>query len=123
MKVVLPNWTARTESLNASPSTAVSKISEDTTLVAASSVVSTDLEGEAVLLDPTAGEYYGLNEVGTHIWTLLQEPMTFGEIVDALLDEYEVDRNQCEEEVRDLLDQMMEKSLLEVQSAESQRGG
>ena len=31
-----------------------------------------DLDGEAVLLDTVSGRYFGLNEVGTRMWALLQ---------------------------------------------------
>lgn len=92
------------------------QIPKDTPLLTASSAISTDLDGEAVILDTDASEYYGLNEVGTRIWTLLQEPRTFEELVDALLEEYDVDRDQCEEDVSELLEQMMEKDLLDVDS-------
>lgn len=91
------------------------QIPKDIPLVTASSAISTDLEGEAVILDTDASEYYGLNEVGTRIWTLLEEPKTFEELVSALLEEYDVDRDQCEEDVSKLLRQMMEKDLLNVQ--------
>ncbi|MFK7848124.1 MAG: PqqD family protein, partial [Rhodothermales bacterium] len=33
-----------------------------------------DLEGEAVLLNIQSGRYFGLNEVGTSIWSLIKEP-------------------------------------------------
>lgn len=101
----------------------MSQITEDTTLVATAHSVSTTLEGEAVILDTDAGEYYGLNEVGARIWTLLQEPMTFSALVDALLDEYTIGRDQCEAEVRALLGQMLEKNLLDVESVEPDRNG
>lgn len=105
--------------LNPSRTMPADSITEDTTLAAVPTAVSADLEGEAVVLDTAAGEYYGFNEVGSFIWTLLQEPMTFAELIDALLDEYGVDRDRCEAEVRDLLGQMMEKNLLEIQPAGS----
>ena len=98
------------------------QITEDTTFVTASSAISTELEGEAVILDTAASEYYGLNEVGTRIWTLLQEPRTLDEIVKVLVEEYSVDRDQCEEDVRKLLNQMMEKNLLEVRPDDSTDG-
>lgn len=66
-----------------------------------------------MILDTATGEYYGLNEVGARIWALLQEPMAFSALVDALLEEYEVDRERCEAEVRDLLGRMEEKDLVE----------
>lgn len=97
----------------------VHPISDDTTLTAVSSAVSADLEGEAVVLDTATGEYYGLNEIGARIWTLLQEPMTFSALVDVLLEEYAVDRDRCEEEVGDLLGQMKEKNLLDLEPVDS----
>lgn len=99
----------------------MSDITEDTTLVAASHTVSTDLDGEAVILDTAAGEYYGLNEVGTRIWTLLREPKTFGEVVDALLDEYRVDPDQCESEARQLVDQLIDNDLIEIKFVNTNR--
>lgn len=105
--------------LNPNRAMPADSITEDTTLVAVPTAVSADLEGEAVVLDTAAGEYYGFNEVGSFIWRLLQEPMTFAELIDALLDEYGVDRDRCEAEVRDLLGRMMEKNLLEIQPAGS----
>jgi hypothetical protein len=99
----------------------VSQITEGTTLVVGARSVSADLEGEAVILDTVDGEYYGLNEVGARIWTLLQEPTTFGELVDTLIEEYRVDRDRCAAEVRTLLGQMEEKDLLEVQPVDARR--
>lgn len=99
----------------------MNQITKDTTLVVGTSSVSADLEGEVVILDTANGEYYGFNEVGAHIWTLLQEPMTFGELVDTLIEEYRVDRDQCTAEVRTLLGQMVKRNLLEVQPGHSRR--
>ncbi len=99
------------------------QITEDTTFITSPSAISTELEGEAVILDTAASEYYGLNEVGTRIWSLLQEPKTLDEIVDVLLEEYSVDRDQCEDDVRELLNQMTEKNLLEVRRRDSKDGG
>ena len=96
----------------------MSQIAEETILVAAASSVSADLEGEAVILDTDAGEYYGLNEVGARIWSLLQEPMTFDELVNTLLGEYAVERDQCEREAERLLGQMAEKNLIEIRQAD-----
>ena len=50
-----------------------------------------EVEGEAVLLDIERGEYFGLNEVGTRFWVRAREDRDIGAIIDALLDEYEVE--------------------------------
>jgi len=56
-----------------------------------SSVVATKTKfplilAEAVILDLKSGVYYGLNDVGTRIWHLIQEPKTLNEIQDAILE-------------------------------------
>jgi hypothetical protein len=98
----------------------VSDITDDTTIIAADRAVSTELDGEAVILDTAAGKYYGLNKVGARIWGLLQDPRTFGEVVDALSKEYCVDPHQCENEVRALVDQLVENDLLAILSVDAE---
>ena len=45
----------------------------DAIVKAAKEQVSCDLAGEAVILNLKSGQYFGLNEVGTRIWNLIQE--------------------------------------------------
>src|SRR5690606_6247031 len=49
----------------------------DPTYVASSSVRSSPLGGEVVLLEPEEGRYYCLDPVGTRIWELIQTPVTW----------------------------------------------
>lgn len=43
--------------------------------------------------------YLGLDEVGQRVWDLLEQPRTLDGVVDALLEEYDVDRATCERDV------------------------
>ena len=52
-------------------------------------VVFRELEGEAVLLDLESGTYFGLNAVGTRIWSLIQERDSLRAVLDAITDEYD----------------------------------
>ena len=72
-----------------------------------------EVSGETVLLDLASESYFGLDEVGTRIWTLLNEDKTAVEMVDVLLEEYEVERETLEGDVRDLLTALIEAGLLE----------
>jgi hypothetical protein len=47
-------------------------------------VVFRELEGEAVLLNLETGVYFGLNEVGTRIWSLLQERVSLKQVLERL---------------------------------------
>ena len=81
--------------------------------------VSTRLEDESVILSLQDGVYYGLNQCGARIWDLLQEPRAVGNIRDIILEEYEVDPQQCEEDLLRLLRELADKGLIEVSSGKS----
>ncbi|NJM65476.1 MAG: lasso peptide biosynthesis PqqD family chaperone [Acaryochloris sp. RU_4_1] len=94
-------------------------ISKQTTVVATPEQVSSDLAGESVILNLKTGMYFGLNEVGTSIWNLLQEPRSVHDICDAILQEYEVAAEQCEQDVLSLLQELAESELIEIKDEAS----
>ena len=86
----------------------------DTPLIADPDLLSSNLGGEEVLLSLDTGVYYGLNEVGAQIWSLLREPQTPVDICDHLEPEYDVDRATLERDVLQLLEEMEEEGLVEI---------
>jgi hypothetical protein len=76
--------------------------------------VSCSLGDEAAILNLKNTVYYGLNPVGTRVWDLVQQARSVREIRDALLDEYDVEAEQCERDLLDLLQKMREQGLIEV---------
>ena len=52
------------------------KLLRDSIIRAAGEQASCDLTGEAVILNLRSGQYFSLNDVGTRIWNLIQEPKT-----------------------------------------------
>lgn len=76
--------------------------------------VSTELDGEAVILHLKSGIYYGLNSAGARVWNLIQEPITVSDIRDAILKEYEVEPDLCERDVLALLDELAAHGLVQV---------
>lgn len=71
-----------------------------------------ELGDELVALDPDRGECFGFNNVATSVWRELAEPRTFDQLVDALLTEYEVPREQCVSELGGLLSELSSKGLV-----------
>ena len=92
------------------------KISGQSIVVVSQDQVSCELGGEAALLNLKAGVYYGLNEVGASIWKLIQEPKRVGEIRDAILEEYEVEPDNCEADIMALLQDLLDNGLIEVKN-------
>jgi len=77
-------------------------------------VLSQEVSGETVLLDLNNENYFGLNEVGTRIWQLLQEQNDLEIIYDIMLDEYEVDAKQLRKDFDDIINQLVESGLIAI---------
>ena len=91
------------------------QITHDTTVVAAPQrQLSTTLAGEVVILDVEKGEYFGLANVGTLIWNMLQTPRRVCEIVDRIVTEYDVGRDTAEDDLHALLADLAERGLIDV---------
>lgn len=73
-----------------------------------------DLGGEAVLLDPEAGTYFGLNEVGTEIWSLLAEGTPLGEAHARLVRTYDAPPDEVWEDLVALVRDLVGSRLVEV---------
>jgi len=90
-------------------------ISKNSIIVATKKHVSGDLAGsEAVILNLDDNIYYGLNEVGNEIWKQIQKPIEVTNILQSLIEDYDVSEDQCESEVLELLNQMANKGLIEA---------
>jgi hypothetical protein len=85
-------------------------------VVATSEQVSCPLGDESAILNLKNSMYYGMNPVGTRIWTLLKEPRSVEQLRDTLLNEYQVDAALCERDLLDLLGKMKSEGLIEVRS-------
>lgn len=92
----------------------VATLNEHSTVVAVDHQTSTEVGGERVILDLNKGVYYGLNAVGARIWGLIEEPQTVDAVIEALLEEYDVSRERCREDVFKLLHDLDEQDLIEV---------
>ena len=78
------------------------------------SVLFRDLDGEAVLLETGSGRYYGLNEVGTRMWSLLQIHGETGAVCRALLAEYDVQADRLREDLGRFIETLAARGLLRV---------
>jgi hypothetical protein len=83
-------------------------------IVATPDQVSSKLGDEAVILNIKSGVYFGLNEVGARVWTLIQEPVSIARVIQTLLGEYDVEPEQCKEEVLSLIKELIDVSLVEA---------
>jgi len=72
-----------------------------------------EVGGETVLLDLASEGYFGLDDVGTRLWSLLAEGKTVASMVDSLHEDYEVEKSVLENDVRSLLEKLLSAGLIE----------
>jgi uncharacterized coiled-coil protein SlyX len=84
------------------------------TIVAAGGLVSSELAGEAVILDLKSGMCYGLDKAEARIWELMQNPKTINEIRDTLLAEYQGEVERCEQALQALIQELQAKELVKI---------
>lgn len=76
-------------------------------------IVESKIDEEIVMMDTASGFYFGLNSVASVIWELLREEQTMEQLVDKLMLEYSVSREQCCEETTQLLQQMLKYQVID----------
>jgi|SRR5437867_3802929 Coenzyme PQQ synthesis protein D (PqqD) len=87
---------------------------KEAALRVADDVVSRVLEGEAVILGLGTETYFGLDPVGTRVWELIEGRASAQEILARLLEEYDVEPQQCERDLLRLLHELQGQGLITV---------
>ncbi|MGE3277960.1 MAG: PqqD family protein [Vicinamibacterales bacterium] len=83
-------------------------------------VVFRALGSEAIILNLESGVYFGLNDVGTRVWTLLVDH-DLRATVGALVDAYDAPAAQIEADVLALVDALVAKGLVTLVPAGNAR--
>ena len=81
-------------------------------VVAPENVLVRDLSGEAVLLNLDSEMYFGLDEIGYRMWTVLTTSDSVAAAYEQLLSEYEVEPDELRQSLDALIGQCMEHGLL-----------
>lgn len=93
-------------------------ITEASIVSRAPDVIATELDGEAVLMSIARGQCYGFDAIGTRIWSMIEHPTPLGEVVAALVSEYDVAPDACRQDVTRLLSELARERLIFVDHAE-----
>lgn len=74
------------------------------------------VDDELVILDVSSGQYFGLNAVGASIWDRLEREATSEELVDMVVAEYDVARDQAAADVGALVRQLVDAGLVSMEA-------
>lgn len=72
------------------------------------------VDGELVALHVDQGTCYGFNLTAARIWALIEQPVSFAELRQALLGEFDVDAETCDRELMELLRELERDGLIEL---------
>jgi hypothetical protein len=70
---------------------------------------------EMVILDLATGSYLGLDPLGARIWQLITQRNTLAAVLDAVVAEYEVDRETAANDLLALIGEMRAHGLVTVE--------
>lgn len=96
------------------PDVASPAIVDDTRISRSAALLVAAVNDEMVMMDVSRGHYYGLDRIGADIWSRLETPVSFAALVDGLAAEYDAERAQIAEDVRQLLTMMLRYQVVRI---------
>jgi len=89
-----------------------SNLTQNSLLIRNPDLIGADMDGEMVMMSIDKGAYYGINNIGSHIWNLLENEMTVLAIIDSVCDTYEVEAKQAHKDIMEFLINLLEHGLV-----------
>lgn len=77
-------------------------------------IIHNDIDGEVVIMSIAKNNFYGIDKIGSHIWELLENSRSVEEIITTMMQNYEVERETCEKDVIDFLDEALKNELITI---------
>ena len=73
-----------------------------------------ELEGESVLLNLDSERYFGLDETGTHMWSVLSTCKSIEAAYQKLMHEYDVDGELLRRDLSELVEKLLDQGLVKM---------
>ena len=67
---------------------------------------------DLVILDVESSNYFGLNDVGAVVWERLEHDATRTDIIDVVVNTFDVDRERAMNDVGGLIEQLLDAGLV-----------
>lgn len=76
-------------------------------------VAFTQIDDDLVMMDPNDSLFYGVNAMGNKIWSLLAfKTLSLSDICELIQRDYDVSEEQCVEDVKRFVEEMVEQNML-----------
>jgi len=77
-------------------------------------MLTSNIGEEVVMMSIDNSAYYGLDPIGSQIWEMIAEPIQVSDLCAQLLNHYEVSEKDCQRDVLNLLNHMLDENMLTV---------
>ncbi|CAN5374375.1 PqqD family protein [soil metagenome] len=89
-------------------------ITDDMTISQTGNALSTEVDGEMVLIGLETGRYFGLDAIGTAIWKRIELPCRVDALCTGLAEDFDGDPALISAETRAFLERLVEQDLARV---------
>jgi hypothetical protein len=90
-------------------------INDDSIIKRNTDILFNKLDDEFVMMSISKGQYYGLDNIASRIYELIEPPITLKKLIVKLLEEYEVDKEKCKKDVSNFVLQLAEKEIVVIE--------
>lgn len=77
-------------------------------------ILTTEIDDEIGMMNIKHGLYYTLNPVGKNIWSYLSNGIVVEDLINKLVDEYDVSKRTCSLDVLELIKLLKDNGLIEI---------
>ncbi|MDF1572513.1 MAG: PqqD family peptide modification chaperone [Bacteroidales bacterium] len=74
------------------------------------------IDEEIIMLNVNKGEYYALNDVASRIWEMIDTPVQVNDLLNKLIEEYEIDTQTCQQDTLRCLEDFRNKSIIIIEN-------
>jgi len=78
------------------------------------SIIHASVDDEIVMLDIDNGMYYGLDNIASRIWQMLETPNLVSDICLSMRSDFDVAEDQCQCDVLHFLNSLKHKNLISI---------
>jgi hypothetical protein len=75
-------------------------------------IIHSAMDDEVVMMSVDQGLFFGIDKIGAHIWNLLETPVKVEDLIGQLVDCYDVEQEQCEQDTLLFLNEMLHKQVI-----------
>jgi len=89
-------------------------LSGNSVIVRKNNLLHHEIDNDLVVVSIERGMYFGIEEIGKRIWSLIKTPQSISAICEILVQEYQIDYQVCQRDVIDFLIEALGEGIIEV---------